>query len=1451
LAKTPPTPTPPNPNPPSTKDFENNLASLKLTEQLLANVERRTQKLLILQKAIEFKIIDPKDARNYEKFIKELANADLSNLSEMKNIGKYLGAGTKRVNDLVDYTSHLIRKSDKYSEGLLAQNKEYAEINHRIETQIKSTQKLNTEAKKTKSYVDDFRDGYKESIDEITNVVDVQKRVLSGLKNIRKSQNANLSSFDAFSGAYSDFGTNLSAQISAMGNDRPKISPVVEFDFLGGVQEKIQQDLQNIISSAGQQSVEINGIEIDSANKKAIFDSIVSVYSDITAASEQMLATTTDVLAKEVKKVFAKKLKLNISTDDALNLTKDFIEEQSRILNGMPSLLSNERKKELTEFYENIQKSGDAGLKTLLIYGTEASYVLKNANQDISKMSDQIEAIPKLDTIFIGLKRALDDVTTTLQYNVESLMPRWLSSAIDLDGKFNNLRESASKALDTAASKMANGANKMEALSGFAAEFGGSIFKALGPIGLIVISVTTLYSLFQSMSESTKQFTTELGVSRETAKGLYKQTLEITTATDNLYIKQEDVLSVLKKHSEEYGMIMDLSNKANQESIKFSTALGKQYGMAAGEMYGFTQQLQTLGADQNTSEQLTAWVAKTSELAGISFSTITKDLAESSEFIAMNFAGLPEEAVKATMKLRAMGTSMKQVQKSMEKAFDFSSFLQGMTELNIMTQGVVDLSKYFDLATSLAPMEDQAKELNAQFDKLIASGQANYFTMKQFSDVTGQSSEELLRGNKIRTRGAKLSQKELDLLIKYQDKLSEAELADAKSLAMAADKLSTNEKLDATWQSIKDTLVQALLPALELFGSLLGALAPLLKIIGVILKGFAIPLAIVADFFSLITGDTEKIKNEGWQIGKMFGEWNGFLGITANLITTLIGGLTTIWGFRKIGGMLSGMFGTKEDIAQGKGIIGSLKKMFSKDSSKGGGIWDSLKGMFKKTGTDKMTGQLTGKKSTIGSTFDKFKKLFTGKKSIFTTIFDKAKKIVGMSGESPLDSPADVLLEAAKNLNEAANALSSFSSGGGGSIAESLTTTATESLQESMQGSDKPANRPNRENRRNDRRRTIRQNRPFRPTPPPAPRGRLGKMWNATKMFGGKALDWTKSLIPKSTPTASGASTMGSKLLTKGGGVMAVLGAGMDYKQRKDEGQTTKQAAIGAGSGALGGLGGAAAGAKAGAVIGSFFGPGIGTAIGAALGGIAGGIGGWWAASKTADKLTGVGEKTGEEISKAAVNSVLKGLSDPEIQRLKDAGVSDSVIEGINSGELSIEDAIKKEFGDVKLTDEQMKVIMDPNASGVDVQNVVNSAMGLGAYSTKDISQVATPQNNAVNAKSFLGFTPQYVDVNDVKSESVSGYKPQTTIPKQFNVIPQVPQQNLEDVGIVGEQEMVTKATNNYMAAQTNGSANNSSAAIKQMSNVLEAYANRPVVVQIGGTELKSLNRSLKVYNNA
>ena len=87
------------------------------------------------------------------------------------------------------------------------------------------------------------------------------------------------------------------------------------------------------------------------------------------------------------------------------------------------------------------------------------------------------------------------------------------------------------------------------------------------------------------------------------------------------------------------------------------------------------------------------------------------------------------------------------------------------------------------------------------------------------------------------------------------------------------------------------------------------------------------------------------------------------------------------------------------------------------------------------------------------------------------------------------------------------------------------------------------------------------------------------------------------------------------------GGVLSVLFAGMEFKGRLDEGQSTGKALLGTAGSTLGGMAGATKGAAIGAAIGSVI-PGAGTAIGAVLGGLIGGIGGAMLGGKAADMVS-------------------------------------------------------------------------------------------------------------------------------------------------------------------------------------------------------------------------------------
>ena len=114
--------------------------------------------------------------------------------------------------------------------------------------------------------------------------------------------------------------------------------------------------------------------------------------------------------------------------------------------------------------------------------------------------------------------------------------------------------------------------------------------------------------------------------------------------------------------------------------------------------------------------------------------------------------------------------------------------------------------------------------------------------------------------------------------------------------------------------------------------------------------------------------------------------------------------------------------------------------------------------------------------------------------------------------------------------------------------------------------------------------------------------------------------------------------------LGRGNVAVSTIFAAWEFADRKKEGQTNLQAAVGTGGGLAGGLAGAAAGAKIGAVLGSFFGPGPGTVIGGVIGGLAGGVIGSFAGGGLADKVTGVDKNKDNIEAKNEPNKNVKGI---------------------------------------------------------------------------------------------------------------------------------------------------------------------------------------------------------------
>jgi len=139
-------------------------------------------------------------------------------------------------------------------------------------------------------------------------------------------------------------------------------------------------------------------------------------------------------------------------------------------------------------------------------------------------------------------------------------------------------------------------------------------------------------------------------------------------------------------------------------------------------------------------------------------------------------------------------------------------------------------------------------------------------------------------------------------------------------------------------------------------------------------------------------------------------------------------------------------------------------------------------------------------------------------------------------------------------------------------------------------------------------------------------------------------------------------SSLSTRVRPRGyGGALQAAFAAMEFNDRKQAGQTTTQAGLGAAGSTLGGQVGWMAGAKAGALLGGAIGAmfgGVGAApgaaVGAIVGGIAGGFGGASLGGKLADDVSGVNAAK-ERLSRGGAGGALKGGYGLKKQEFKDA----------------------------------------------------------------------------------------------------------------------------------------------------------------------------------------------------
>jgi len=204
---------------------------------------------------------------------------------------------------------------------------------------------------------------------------------------------------------------------------------------------------------------------------------------------------------------------------------------------------------------------------------------------------------------------------------------------------------------------------------------------------------------------------------------------------------------------------------------------------------------------------------------------------------------------------------------------------------------------------------------------------------------------------------------------------------------------------------------------------------------------------------------------------------------------------------------------------------------------------------------------------------------------------------------------------------------------------------------------------------------------------------------------------------------------MGGTLLRGASGLASAAFGGLEFMERKQEGQTTTQAAAGAGGGVVG----AEVGALTGARVGSLFGP-LGTLGGAVLGG----AGGWMLGSGVADKFTGVSDKKEEQPQPEAGQKIELVPQQPqtppqEPQKLKVTSQAQTPFLSLSQTQLSekkAEELTPKEDG--ANISQQMQGMSEENIQELTLQPEIMGNYGdeMTRYVTQSLEDTAINQGN-------------------------------------------------------------------------------------------------------------------------
>ena len=420
--------------------------------------------------------------------------------------------------------------------------------------------------------------------------------------------------------------------------------------------------------------------------------------------------------------------------------------------------------KELTSLYPDISKTlTDIGKKQRLNKATgKDNFGLQN--NVFGALTEQAQATQKLienDQIQTSLATKLNDIGGDIASGAYDLIGIKASQK-DLDDEITKAKDAENYALvenlkgykDTLAAEskrirvnkgVEKGMSVVDKLSGGMVSKAKGFTNVLGKGGPILIGIGALlgvvFKLLKFSSDITDKLGQSFGVIGTQSSGFKTDMQNASIEVISLGKSTADVVEVVSQLSSEFGI--GLNNAVGMSEKILDTAVAT--GLATGEATKLFGVLMSIG--DKSAETAESFIENTYQLAAqnkVNPSAVLKDMADSSELIALHGADNLDSIRNAAIQARKLGLNLKTVEKISDSLLNFQSSLTSEFEAEVLIGKNLELGRARQLALT-GDMEGMTKEIlknvgsEAEFNKL------NVFQRRALAKAVGMEANELAK----------------------------------------------------------------------------------------------------------------------------------------------------------------------------------------------------------------------------------------------------------------------------------------------------------------------------------------------------------------------------------------------------------------------------------------------------------------------------------------------------------------------------------------------------------------------------------------------------------------------------------------------------------------------------------------------------------------------------------